>query len=112
MLELFIAIVGIFVAAVGAYEGIDYVRHRLQLAPVDSYDVEGMLRKRNLWKPFKDGEILCAGCGEPVSFGNLGTIVRERTTGKLDLVCRKPTCLSKYMNDLEMKMWDAPENAS
>lgn len=111
MWQLLLTIVGIFVATVGMYEGVDYVR-KTYFEPADSLDVEILLRKRGLWNAFSSGEIKCAGCGGTVSFANLGTLVEPEGKDRIDFVCRNPICLENYIREYESKMWSVSENAS
>ena len=107
-----ILVVGFFVATISTAKGIEFVRSRLQVAPVDSFEVEHLLRKRSIWTDFNLGKITCAACGSMISFQNLGTLAEDDMNGEIEFVCKNPSCLELYMRQLEADMWDCEENAS
>ncbi|NHI83311.1 MAG: hypothetical protein EAX81_03295 [Candidatus Thorarchaeota archaeon] len=107
-----IIVVGFFIATISTAKGIGYVRSRLQMDPVDAFEVEYILRKRKVWKDFELGRMTCAACGNAISFQNLGTLAEDEMNGEIEFVCKNPSCLELYMRQLEEKMWDCEEDAS
>jgi len=101
-----------FVATVSTVKGMEYVRSRLQIAPVDSFEVEYMLRKKSVWNDFKAGNVTCAACGVTISFHNLGTLAEDEASGEIEFVCKNPSCLESYLRQLEADMWDCEDAAS
>lgn len=99
-------------ATISTAKGISIVWSRLQPAPTDSFEVEGMLRHRQLWRRFVSGEIRCSTCDVVVSFENLGTLSEDVSTDELEFICRNPECLDRYLNALESTVWNDKDNAS
>lgn len=112
MWNIVLVAVSSFIITVSTIHGIDYVRRRYALTPVDSFDMEGLLRSKNLWDMFKSDEIKCAGCGNVISFANLGTVAEDEHTGEIELICRKPACLGTYIESIEALMWGSSDDAS
>ncbi len=101
MWSILLFIVGSIVTVAGAACGAMYLRERYGARPVDSYDVEGLFKRKGLWGLFRSGGLQCVICGEPVTFANLGTIAEDESTGDVDLICRQPVCLSRYIARVE-----------
>ncbi len=106
MWSALLIIVGSIVTATGAVRGAMYLRERYGIHPADSYDVEGLLKRRGLWELFRSGGLQCVICRSPVTFANLGTIAEDESTGDIDLICRKPVCLSRYIAEVEERALD------
>lgn len=112
MWQLLLFTVCALLAGVGAYHGLEYFRDRFDITPVDSLDVESLLRQRGMWDAFISHQIRCVVCGEIVTFGTLGSIAEDETSHEIDIVCRNPDCLGAYVRRLEADMWDTVGRAS
>jgi hypothetical protein len=68
---------------------------RDQLTAVHESDLEGVLAKLGVLETLRREEILCVGCGKPVSLASLGCLFGRN--GRVQVCCDDPACLERVI---------------